>query len=94
MGRGRIRLTVKNSSGYVLKRKTWPVRGRFRLQMNAAARVLAVLAGIRELHDGHLEAEIELVNLGKAELFESIVKTFSPIPVRIKYVREVVEEVR
>ena len=90
---GKIIVSIRNGSGYILKKRTIRIRGGFRFQLLAASKVLAILSGVREIHNGTLEATVELVDLGKATQFEGLVKRYSPIPVTIIYKREVIDEV-
>ena len=84
-----IRILVFNSNNYPLKKKTIRVRGLLRLELNAAAKVLAFLSDVvEELGKIPLRARVELVNIRDSGLFSKLVKTYSPIPIEIIYYKE------
>jgi len=91
---GKIVVTVNNHTGYILKKKTFRIRGIFRYQLLAAAKVLSLLSSIKDIFgEQATSAVIELVNIEDGSMFISLVKTYSPIPVKIIKKKEVIEHV-
>ena len=92
--RSKIVVQIYNHNNYILKKKTINVRGMFRLQLLAAAKVLTLISSAREFYgDSVTKAVIELVNIEDAKMFCSLLKQYSPIPIVIIKKREVIENV-
>lgn len=90
----RIVVRLYNHNNYVVKKKTFNIRGMFRLQLLAAAKVLSLISTVVELYGNNVtKCVVELVNVHDPRMFCSLIKQYSPIPTEIIMKKEVVENV-
>ena len=82
--RGRIITRVFNGEK-LLGRKTIYVRGSFRFQVLAAAKVLSIISGYKDVFNEASRATVELDGVDPSDIgiFRAFVKNYSPIPVDI-----------
>ena len=89
-GMARIVVKLRNSDDKILAKRTIQVRGKFRFQLIAAAKVLQIISGYREVYGEHIKrATIELINISDCDVFVSLVKKYSPVPIEFVVFAEV-----
>ena len=89
---GAIVVRVLNSDDKTLGKRTIQVRGMFKFQLIAAAKVLQVISAYREVYGSHArKAVVQLrdIDMESSDTFVSFVKKYSPIPVEFVVLAEV-----